>query len=212
MENRTIFIPAFIGSIAALLSILYMGFGIPAPESIYSLQPTDMAMPLADFLRPINEVPDLMMRFFTVDSFLILSGIFVYLGLFNIVSKRSRLIAGTGLGIGLFTILLDGTENAFLISCAQQSLNNADIATPALPLLYGIANLKMTGSFAGFLVFGMAWPRETRLDWTISILMILYAVTGVLSLAAQGLILFRGILLLLCFVLFVWYFFTVMRR
>ena len=212
MEKRTHFNLAFIGSSAALLSILYIVFGIPVPESIYSLQPSDMAMPEADFLKPVIEAPELMIRFFTADSFLILGGIFVYMGMFAVVTERSRLIAGTGLGIGLITILLDLTENAFLISYAQQSVNGAAVTAPALPLLYVIANLKMTGSFAGFLVFGLSWPRRGIIEWMLSSLMILYAVIGVLSLASPGFTLFRGILFLLCFVFFVYYFFTLSRR
>jgi hypothetical protein len=106
----------------------------------------------------------------------------------------------------LFTILLDSTENAFLISYAQKSINGSAVTNPALPLLYVIANLKCTGSYAGFLVFGLAWPKESKFDWVLSAVMILYPVSGVLSIILPGLISLRGIFLLLSMLLFCWYF------
>jgi hypothetical protein len=212
MEQRVIYTLAFIGSIAALLSILYMGFGISVPESIYSLQPTDAAMPASNFLKPINEVPELMLRFLTADSFLIFGGILLYFGMYITVSEKTRFVAAIGLGIGIFTILLDATEKAFLISYAQQSINRAAVADPALPLLFVIANLKVTGSYAGFLVFGLAWMRKSKLDWTLSSVMILYSVTGVMSLIIPGLKLPRSIFLLLCMILFSWYFASKLKK
>jgi hypothetical protein len=206
MEKRKIFQLALIGSITAVLSILYMGFGIPVPESVVSLQPSDLAVSAEQFLIPINQYPELMLRFMTADSFLILGGILLYLGLYTVVSEKSRPIAAVGLGIGLLTILLDSSENAFLISYAQQAINGTAVTNPALPLLFVIANLKMAGSYAGFLIFGLAWPREGKLDWTLSTVMILYTVTGVLSIVLSELILLRGIFLLLSMLLFCWYF------
>ena len=210
MEKKKIFILAFIASLAALLSIVYIGFGIPVPDSIVSLQPTDTALPVVEFLKPINEAPELMLRFFTADSFLILSGILLYLGMYSIVAERSRLVAGVGLGIGLLTILLDCSENAFFISYAQQSIRGVHLA-PALSLIYIIAHLKAMGSYGGFLIFGLAWPRETKLDWTLSSLMVLYSITGVLSLVIPGVLFVRGIILLFCMAFFAFYFAMCLR-
>jgi hypothetical protein len=196
MDKRKIFTLSLIGSITAAISILYLGLGIPLPDSVISLQPSDAAVPAAKFLIPINEYPGLMLRFMTADSFLILGGILLYLGMYTVVSEKSRLIAAAGLGIGLLTILLDSSENAFLISYAQQSNNGFAVTNPAVPLLFVIANLKMVGSYAGFLIFGLAWPRQSKLEWTLSSVMILYTVTGVLSIVLSELILLIGIIIM----------------
>jgi hypothetical protein len=206
MDKKKNLTLALIGSLTAVISILYLGFGIPAPESVASLQPTDVAVSVDKFLIPINEYPGLMLRFMTADSFLILGGILLYLGMYTVVSEKKRLIAAIGLGIGLLTIILDSSENAFLISYAQQSKNGFAVTNPALPLLFVIANLKMAGSYAGFLIFVMAWPRASKLEWILSTVMILYTVTGVLSIVLSELILLRGIFLLLSMLLFCWYF------
>jgi hypothetical protein len=206
MEKRKVFRMALIGSITAAISILYMGFGLPAPESVVSLQPSDVAVSAAKFLIPVNEYPGLMLRFLTADSFLILGGILLYLGMFTVVSEKSRLVAAMGLGIGSFAILMDSTENAFLITYAQQSINSVTVTAPALPLLYVIANLKVTGSYAGFFVFGLAWPRESKLDWALSGVMILYTLTGILILVIPEFTLPRGIFLLLSMLLLIWHF------
>jgi hypothetical protein len=206
MEKMKVFRLALIGSMTAVLSILFLGFGIPMPESVVSLQPSDVAVSAARFLIPVNEYPGLMLRFLTADSFLVLGGILLYLGMYNVVSEKSRFIASVGLGIGLFTILMDGLENAFLISYAQQSINGTAVTDPALPLLFIIANMKMMGSYSGFLVFGLAWPRQSTSDWALSAVMILYTATGVFSIIISKLIVPRGIFLLLSMLLFTWYF------
>ena len=206
MEKRKIFRLALIGSITTTLSILYIGFGIPVPESVVSLQPSDMAVSAEQFLIPINEYPVLMLRFLMADEFLILGGLLLYLGFYTLIVEKSRLISAVGLGIGLFTVLLDISENAFLISYAQQSTNGTPVSDPALPLLYVITNLKMMGSYAGFLIFGLAWPRGTKLDLGISGMMILYTITGLLCLLIPRLSLMRGIFLLLSMTGFIWYF------
>jgi hypothetical protein len=206
MDTIKPFTLALIGSITATISIIHIGFCIPVPESVVSLQPSDVAVSVTRFLIPVNEYPGLMLRFLTADGFLILGGILLYLGFYTLIAEKSRLIAGVGLGVGLFTIVLDSTENAFLISYARQSLNGTPVNTPALPLLFVLANLKMMGSYAGFLIFGLAWPRACTLDRTISSMMILYTITGVFSIMFSWLILPRGIFLLLCILLFIWYF------
>jgi hypothetical protein len=206
MKKKKVFRLALMGSITAVFSILFVGFGIPTPESVVSLQPSDVAVSAAKFLIPVNEYPGLMLRFLTADTFLVLGGILLYLGMYTVVTEKSRLIAGLGLGIGLLTIMLDSLENAFLISYAQQSINGTSVTNPALPLLFVIANMKKMGSYAGFLVFGLAWPRQSILGWALSAVMILYTATGVFSIIIPELILPRGILFLSSMMLFTLYF------
>ncbi|MGD9202401.1 MAG: hypothetical protein PVI26_12615, partial [Chitinispirillia bacterium] len=90
-----------LGSITAALSILYLGFGIPLPQSVVSMQPSDVAVSAAKFLIPITEYPELMLRFMTADSILILSGFLLYFGLYTVVPEKSGLIAAVGFGVGL---------------------------------------------------------------------------------------------------------------
>lgn len=212
MEKKNVFRIAFIATLVALICFLIMGFGIPKTASIASLQPSDIAVQESEFVRPTNEVPALVLRFFAAGSLFVLCGILLYLGMYTAVVERNRLFACVGLGVGLVTVLQDATENAFFINYAMLSLNGVPLTEPALPLIYILANLKIMGSYAGFFIFGFACPRDSKLGWVLSSLMLLYPLSGVLGIAITNLRLLPGVILLLCLPLFAWYFWQQARR
>ena len=213
MERKNTFQAAFLAALVAFGSTLVMGFGVPTPESVASLQPSQPSGPVTEFERPTNEYPELVLRFFAADSLFVLSYTLVFVGLYTVVVAQSRTFAWVGLGAGILAALLDATENAFFITYALLALNGVPLAEPALPLIYIVANLKWMGAYAAFYAFGLAWPRESKPDWILSGFMLLFPLAGVLfGVAFPDLERLRGVFLLLGMPLFAWYFWQQARR
>lgn len=162
---------------------------------------------MSEFVCPTNEYPELVLRFFAADSLFVLSYTLVFVGLHTVVLGRSCTFAWIGLGAGILAALLDATENAFFIVYALLARNGVPLTEPALPLIYVVANLKWMGAFAAFYAFGLVWPRDSKLEWILSGLMLLFPLAGVLSgVAFPDLERLRGVFLLLGMPLFAWYF------
>jgi hypothetical protein len=202
MNARITFQAASIASLVAFCCTLVMGFGVRPPDGAPGLQPTHPTGPVCEFVKPSNEYPDKVLIFFTADSLFVLSYTTAFVGLYTVVSARSRLLASIGLGAGLISALLDATENAFLITYALQARNGAPLTEPALPAIYVLANLKWMAGFCIFYAFGLIWPRENWLGWLLSALMLLFPLVGVLSIYWQALVNIRGVFLLLGMPLF----------
>ena len=206
MERKTVFQAAAWAALVASICVLVMGFGVPVPEPGMSLQPSQPSGPVSEFVRPTNEYPGLVLRFFAADSLFVLSYTIVFVGLYAVAVSQSRALAGIGLGAGILTALLDATENAFFITYALSALSGVPLTEPALPLIYIIANLKWMGAFAAFYVFGLAWPRDAILAWVLSGLMLLFPLVGVLGITLPGLVMPRGLFFLLGMPLFAVFF------
>ena len=86
------------------------------------------------------------------------------------------------------------------------------LVEPALPLIYVLANLKWMGAFAAFYAFGLVWPRDSRLGWVLSGLMLLFPLVGGLGVALPGLVELRGLFFLVGMPLFAWYFWQQAHR
>jgi len=211
MERRATFNAAALAALVAFVCAILLGFVFRAPDPGVSLQPVTPG-PVSDFVRPINDYPGLMLGFLASDTLFVLSYLVVFGGLYATVADRARVLAIAGLGAGVLTALLDATENAHFITYATASLNGAPLADPDVSTVYVLANLKWMAAFATLGVFGLAWPREDRLGWIISALMLLFVVVGVLGIAAPGLIPLRGLFFLAGMPLFAWHFWRQSRR
>ncbi len=205
MERRATLQAAALAAVVAFVCAIFLGFVIREPDAGVSLQPV-MPGPVSEFIRPINEYPELVLRFLATDTLFVLSYLVVFAGLHATVADRARALAIIGLGVGVVTALFDATENAYFIAYAAASLNGVPLTDPNLPIIYVLANLKWMGAFATLGAFGLAWPRENRLDWIISALMLLFVLVGVLGIALPGLIPLRGLFFLVGMPLFAWHF------
>jgi len=206
MDKKTVYQAGTIGATAAFVAVLLMGFGITPPEPGIDLQPSLFFGPVSEFVYPINQYPERALQFFAADSLFVLSYLMVFAGLYHETSIQSRLFAGIGLGAGILTALFDAGENAFFISYASSALNGLPLKEPALPVIYIIANLKWMAAFAALYAYGLVWPRQERLDWVLTGLMLLFPIVGVLGVASPGLIPLRGLFFLVGMPLFAWHF------
>lgn len=206
MEKKTIFQAAALAAVLAFVSVVVMGFGVAVPESVTTLQPSMATGSVAEFIQPVNEYPELMLRFFAADSLFVLSYALVFVGLFAAMLERARPFAWVGLVAGILTAVFDATENAFFVVYATLSLNGVPLAEPALPLIYVVANLKWMAAFAALYAFGAVWPRNGRFNIALSILMLLFPVVGVIGVAQPALVDLRGLFFLVGMPLFAWYF------
>ena len=211
MERTTTFQAAALAALAAFVCAILLGFVFRAPDPGVSLQPVTPGA-ITEFVRPINEYPELMLRFLASDTLFVLSYLVVFAGLYATVVDRARVVAIIGLGAGVLTALFDATENAHFITYAAASLNGVPLTDPDVSTVYVLANLKWMGAFATLGIFGLVWPREERLGWILSALMLLFVVVGVLGIAVPGLILLRGLFFLVGMPLFAWHFWRQRRR
>jgi len=189
-----------------------MGFVFRPPAGIESLQPSLPTGPVSEFVQPINEYPELTLRFFAADSLFVLSYLMLFVGLYASVVKRSRTFAQVGLAAGMLAALLDAAENAYFITYALLALNDVQLSEPALPLIYVLANLKWMAAFGTLYAFGLVWRRDNRLGWAISALLLLFPLVGALGVAWPDLVAVRGLFFLVGLPLFAWHFWQESRR
>jgi hypothetical protein len=71
--SKVVFQAAFLAACVAFICALVMGFGVRPPEGIDTLQPSQPSGPVAEFVRPVNEHPKVVLRFFAADSLFVLS-------------------------------------------------------------------------------------------------------------------------------------------
>jgi len=207
MERKIVFKASLLASIVALFSALIMIFGITIPEAGMNLQPSYPPCSVSEFVRPVNEHPELVLRFMAVDSVFILGYLMVFVGLFTATVDRSRMFAGLGLSSGILTAFLDATENSFFITYSLLALKKIPLTDPELPLIFILASMKWMSAFVAIASFGLVWKRDNWLSWAISITMLVFVIVGVLGIFLPGLIGFRGLFFVLGMLLFAWYFF-----
>lgn len=212
MHNKLLYQAVAMAALVAFICTLVMGFVVRSPDPSLSLQPSTPSGSEIEFIRVINEYPQPVLRFFTADSLFVLSYLVVFFGLYAVTSERARLLAWLGLGAGILAALLDATENAFFINYALLAVNGVPLATPELPLIYHIANLKYMAAYATFYAFGLVFPRQDWLGWLISVLMLAFPVVGVLGNLSPLLYELRGLFLLVGMALFCVYFWQRSRR
>ncbi len=210
MSRKVVYQASMLAAIVAFACALLLGFVFRAPDPSVSLQPVQPG-PLEDFLKPINDYPDLMLRAFASDSLFVISYLMVFVGLHASVAERARTLAAVGLGAGILTAIFDATENAYFVTYALSTLNGAPVTQPELPAIYIIANLKWMAAFTTLAAFGLAWPREDGLGRLMSVLMLIFPLFGALSVAVPGLAPFRGVFFLIGMPLFAWHFYRQAR-
>lgn len=212
MDRKIIFTAALIAAVVGFFSALYMGFGVSVPETGVSLQPTLPVGSVAKFAKATNDYPEIALRFFTADTFFIVSYLLVFVGLFCAVMDRARPFAIMGLSAGVLTGILDALENSFYITYAFQSLRGFHLTDPALPLIYILTNMKWMGAFVAFGAFVLVWPRKGLLGWLLSIVMGLFVIVGVLGTVMPRLISYRGLFFFVGMFLFALFFLSQTRK
>ena len=118
LKGNAVHKAAGLAALIATFAVLVMAFGVRAPEEGFSFQPTYPPQPPSDFMRPVEEYPKLVLRFYAADSLFVLSYVMVFVGMHAVALHRSRTFAWVGLGSGLFVGLFDMAENAFFIAYA----------------------------------------------------------------------------------------------
>ncbi|MCB9453757.1 MAG: hypothetical protein H6672_20190 [Anaerolineaceae bacterium] len=205
MDKKTIFQAAAVAALLALVAaVVQLIAGTSMPDGILT-QPGS-PVPVADFVRGSNEHPEIALGFFGADSLFVLSYLLVFTGLYAVTAEKARAFALVGLGAGVFTALMDATENAFYIVYAQGVQKGVPLTDPALPFIFILTNLKWMGAFAALYAFGVVFPRRSLLEWVIAVIMLAFPLVGVLGVANTSLILVRGLFFLVGMPLFAWYF------
>ncbi len=126
------------------------------------LQPTDLPLPAADFLRPIATEPGAMLLWMAFDCLFVLGYTAMFTGAYGLA--RSRLLGGLSLGGILVAGALDAVENALLAGYAAQSELGAVVQAPPLTALYTVAALKTAAAMFAVAFLGLALPSATRLQ------------------------------------------------
>jgi len=208
MQNKKVVLQsATIAAILAVVCILLMALlQIRAGRLDVELQPSIPSGSLSEFVKATNRHPNLVLRFFAVDSLFVLSYLMVFVGLYAVAGERSPAFAVVGLVAGVLAALLDAVENAYFINYALLATHSIRLTHPALPLIFNVANLKWMAAFAAMYAFGLVWPRESILDWVISVLLLLFPLIGVLGIAAPALVGLRLLPFVVGMPLFAWYF------
>ena len=206
MNNKLLYQASAAAALVAFICTIVMGFVVRSPDPALSLQPSTPRGAESEFIRVINDYPQAVLGFFTADSLFVMSYLVVFLGLFTVTAERALPLAWLGLGAGILAGLLDASENAFFINYALLAVNGVPLVDPELPLIYHLANLKYWAAFASFYAFGMAFPRQNRLGWVISALMLAFPLVGVLGILSPLLYELRGLFFLLGMPLFCAYF------
>lgn len=206
MDKRVIFQASALAAMAAFIAVLAIAAASFSAGSDVNLQPSSVPIPVQEFMRAANEYPDAALGFFGADSLFILSYLLVFVGLYAVTAEDARPFALVGMGTGMLTALFDAAENAFFIIYALAAKNGMPQTDPDLLWVYVVANLKWMAAFATLYAFGLVFPRWTRLEWVIAILMLLFSLVGVLGIANPSLIPVRGLFFLGGMPLFAWYF------
>ncbi len=198
---------ATVAMILILLSRLTAGTSL-------ELQPSFPAAPPADFVAVINGYPGEMLRLFAADSLFILSYLLVFGALYAIAARQSPALATIGLIAGGLAAFFDAAENAVFITFATLAQQGVQTTVGELPLpaLYIVANLKWMAAYAALYAFGLAFPRESRLDWLLVVLMLLFPLVGALTMLMPALIAMVALLMLLGMPLFAFYFWRQTRK
>lgn len=161
---------------------------------------------MADFLAIYNDpaAVDGIIAAFTFDSLFILGYLAVFLGLGARTWEEAPLFAALGLGCGVLAGVLDATENAHLITYAYTAKNVAPLtaADLALPGLYLLTNLKWMAAFGALLAFGLSFPRSTRLELAIKVLLLAFVGVGLAGLLIPALLLARSLFFIVGMILF----------
>lgn len=211
MNKRVLFQAAAFAAVVAFVCVLVMAVAGNLPDGAL-VQPSSVPVRIEDFLRATNDYPDATLGFFGADSLFILSYLLVFVGLYAATAAHAHPFAVIGLGAGVLTALLDAAENAFFITYALATKNGIRVTNPDLPLIYILTNLKWMASFATLYAFGVVFPRRTRVEWILVVLMLLFPLIGVLGVANPALILVRGLFFLIGMPLFAWYFWRQSRE
>ncbi len=203
-----------VAALAATLAMILIALSQAAAGPTLILQPSFPAAPPGDIVAVINSYPGAMLRFFAADSLFILSYLLVFGALYALAAPQSPALAVIGLAAGGLAAFLDATENAVFISFATLAQQGVQTSVGELPLpaLYIAANLKWMAAYAALYAFGLALPRESRLDWLVAGLMLLFPLVGALTMLVPTLTSVIALLMLVGMPLFAFYFWRLLRK
>lgn len=209
MNDRRVYQSATVASVLALVAIVVQLIATNSVPSEVLLQP--FALDDVTFVDNIELYPQETLLFFAGDTLFPLSYALVFVGLFVVTSQESKAFALVGLGMGLLTALADVTENAFFITYATMATNEATFE-PQITTVYLLTTLKWTFAFGTLYAFALSFPRHSILEKLITILMLIFPIFGVITVALPDLIVWRGLFLLIGMILFAVYFGQLTRQ
>lgn len=125
------------------------------------LQPTDVPLPLEEFLRPLNDSPDAVLLWMAFDTLFVVA----YMTTFAAARALtvSRPLGTLSLAAMVTAGALDMVENAVLaVHAAQASAAEPLTAAPVMTM-YVIAQLKTAAAATGIAFLALALPANTRL-------------------------------------------------
>ncbi|MFC8247355.1 hypothetical protein [Streptomyces chartreusis] len=124
------------------------------------LQPTDLPLPAADFLRPLTHEPQAVMLWMAFDFLFVLSYIAMFIGAVRLTHAPT--LAAVSLGAILTAGALDAAENALLVTYAAQASIGAAVDGIPMTAMYVIAALKTAAAMAAAGFLALALPTTTR--------------------------------------------------
>ncbi|WP_149184488.1 hypothetical protein [Streptomyces sp. TRM49041] len=134
---------------------------LAAAHADVHLQPTDVPLPLDDFLRPLNYSPDAVLLWMAFDT------VFVVAYVTTFAAARalavSRPLGALSLAAVIAAGALDTVENAVLAVHAAQSSAVEPLTAAPMMTMYVIAHLKTAAATAGVAFLALALPTDTRL-------------------------------------------------
>ncbi len=209
MNHRRIYQSTTLAAVLALVAIVVQLIASNSVPSGILLQP--FAIEEVAFLDIIELYPQQTLLFFAGDTLFPLSYALVFVGLAVVASQESKAFAWVGLGMGLLTALADVTENAFFITYATMATNSATF-DPQITTVYLLTMLKWTFAFGTLYAFALSFPRQSNFEKVIALLMIIFPIFGVVTVALPDLIVWRGLFLLVGMILFAVYFGQLTRQ
>ncbi len=179
-----------LAAMTVMVCAIYFATGFGGMDAVNFLQPS-IPLPGIDIFKASHERPHDVLRFMAVDMLFIFGYVVVFLGLHSVVRSTAPLFAALALGSGIAAGVFDLIENSYFIAYAMQALAGQVLTTADVPVIYIVCSLKWFGAFFAYLLFGLAWPRATRIDSILSSMMLLFPLVGALTIAMPSLLMLR---------------------
>lgn len=194
------------GSIAAAVAWL-AGISMTVVSKGMEVQATETVEQKDRLLGIVGTQTDLLLRYMGLDLLFVTGYLTVFAVLFLCTGRSDRLVAGLGLAGGILAGLCDTLENTLYVVYGLGALHGNMQIVPELPFHYYLSTLKWMSAFSavGFLV--LVFPRNTRFERIISLVMLTLPLGGALSIAFPALAPLRALFFVVGFPLFAIYFF-----
>lgn len=201
MDSRNSFAAGAIAAAVAWVS----GIAMTVLTRGVDLQVTQTVETKEKLLSIIQTQPDLLLKFMGLDTIFVIGYVVVFCALFLAVPPTDRLMAGVGLAAGLLAGAADTLENVLYITYGVGQLHGSAVA-PELPFHYYVSGLKWMSAFISVAITLLVFPRRTRLEKLLVLVMLSFPVGGALSIAYPDLLPLRALFFVIGMPLFAIYF------